>query len=62
MRKKMNFGEYVKQVKLKMHKLDEFAKNPILDKDFSYNPFQNALSQTYVWIEREAENEKLKLD
>ncbi len=58
----MNFGEYVKQVKLKMHKLDEFAQNPILDKDFSYNPFQSALSQTYVWIEREAENEKLKLD
>lgn len=58
----MNFGEYVKQVKLKINKLDKFAQNPILNKDFSYNPFQNALSQTYVWIEREGQNDKLKLN
>ena len=57
----MNFREYIKQINLKVNKLDKFAKNPITDKNFSYNPFENALSQTYVWIENE-KGEKLKLD
>ena len=37
-------------------KLDKVAKNPFIQEDLSYNPCQNCISQTYVWIEEDIKN------
>ena len=42
------FGELLKKV----HKYDKTAKNPFLNKNYTYNPFKSIYEQTYIWVEK----------
>ena len=44
------------KIKNKIQKLDKVAKNPFIQDDLSYNPCQNCIAQTYVWIEEDIKN------
>ncbi len=48
----MEIKEYVDKLKKEMKKMDRKAKNPFLQHNFAYNPFMNAIEQTYIWVER----------
>lgn len=49
----MNIKEQFAKIIEKLNKLDQSAKNPFLNSDFSTNPFKDAFSQTYVWVEHD---------
>lgn len=54
----MKFGEYFKDVNLKANNINKKVKNPFVDYDYSHNPFKGAFKQTYIWIEKEDDNDK----
>jgi len=56
----MSIKEYFFELNKRMKKYDKNAKNPFLEYNYAYNPFKSAISQTYVWVERE--NEKNAAD
>lgn len=47
----MNLYKYFKVILNKIINFDCKASNPFTNKNFRYNPFNNAFNQTYVWIE-----------
>lgn len=49
----MNLISYIKKINDKIKEFDEMATNPFTNPDFEYNPFKNAFSQTYVWLDDE---------
>ena len=49
----MGIKEYLQTLNKKMRSYDKSAKNPFLEYNYAYNPFKSAISQTYVWVERE---------
>lgn len=51
----MGIKEYLQTLNKKMRSYDKSAKNPFLEYNYAYNPFKSAISQTYVWVERECE-------
>ncbi len=51
----MGIKEYLQTLNKKMRSYDKSAKNPFLEYNYAYNPFKSAISQTYVWVERENE-------
>ena len=42
---------FLKQVNKKVQKANIKATNPFTASDFTYNPFMNAIEQTYIWVE-----------
>jgi len=53
----MNIKEQFERILEKLNKLESSAQNPFLRTDFSANPFKDAFSQTYVWVEDDREEE-----
>lgn len=45
--------KYFQKIQKEIKQLDSVAKNPFLQENHSYNPCQNCLWQTYVWIEED---------
>lgn len=56
----MDIKEYLKQVNKKTDKLNEKARNPFLEYSFAYNPFINAIEQTYIWVEKNTRKNQTK--
>ncbi len=48
----MNIKIYLKEIKNRINKLNNFVTNPINYKEIN-NPFISALPKTYVWLEEE---------
>ena len=46
-------------IKGKVNKFDFVVDNPIYTKE-TYNPFSNAFNKTYVWIEKNDNEDKLR--
>lgn len=41
-----------KEIFKKVYKYDKKAKNPFLEREYSYNPFKSIYEQTYLWVEK----------
>ncbi|MCD8025048.1 MAG: hypothetical protein LUE64_05890 [Candidatus Gastranaerophilales bacterium] len=48
----MNIKKYFNKLNENVKKVEKKAKNPFLEHNFAYNPFMNAIEQTYIWVER----------
>ena len=48
--------KYLLKIKHKVKNLDKMAQNPFIQATHTYNPCQNCISQTYVWIEEDCQN------
>lgn len=48
--------EYINKIREKTSKLNKMAQNPFIQPK-SYNPFESAFFQTYVWVEKNQEKE-----
>ena len=51
----MNIRNYLKEVKEKINRINQYTTNPINYRDIN-NPFASTLPKTYVWIEGEKKN------
>ncbi len=49
---------YFKFLKKKINEYDRTAKNPFIDKNYTYNQFKSLFPYTYVWIENSTNDEK----
>ena len=47
---------YIDKIREKANELNKMAQNPFI-RTTSYNPFENAFSQTYVWVEKNRDKE-----
>ena len=48
--------KYLLKIKNKITKLDKIAQNPFIQESHTYNPCQNCMNQTYIWIEEDSQN------
>ena len=48
----MKIKKYLKEIKDKINKINNYVSNPIHYRDIN-NPFASTLPKTYVWIEEE---------
>ena len=55
----MNILAFMRLVKGKVNKFDYAVENPIYSQD-NFNPFSGAFDKTYVWIEKNDEEEELR--
>lgn len=49
----MNLIDFYKFVIMKIQSFHEKARNPFIEKDYGYNPFESVFTRTYVWIEKQ---------
>lgn len=60
-KKKMRLIAYAKLLNKKINSAHKKAKSPFIDSDFLYNPFNNAIYNTLVWVEPD-ENQPTRFD
>lgn len=49
----MNIIDFYKLVKMEIKSFNDRAKNPFIEKDYGYNPFESVFTRTHVWIEKQ---------
>ncbi|GBF23668.1 hypothetical protein tpqmel_1072 [Candidatus Gastranaerophilus sp. (ex Termes propinquus)] len=52
----MNLKEHFAHIIEKLHKQADNVEHPFVSTEFNSNPFKDAFSQTYVWVEVDEEN------
>ena len=50
-------NKYLDKLFKKMNEYDKKATNPFLENHFDYNPFKSIYEQTYIWVDKEKEEQ-----